>query len=234
MTMQIAIEARDGFVLASDTKIRNRADHVGVRAVSDEILSQSKVCISKRHNVAVGVSGVPHPEANPIREFADFISELESVPEDFGEVIDQWVSQYQKRYGPDWAFVLLIVNPASQHSPIWRLEVSTKVISVPGRGYWVNGNETNSAIMWPEFYKCDETPPRDLNTAVNVAALTILTGQELNPSGVSGLEIWKYTGTWRRADRAEILAIADRFGRLKQDIDRFIHAAPSNSARLQT
>lgn len=52
MTMQIAIEARDGFVLASDTKIRKRADHVGVRAVSDEILSQSKVCISKRHNVA--------------------------------------------------------------------------------------------------------------------------------------------------------------------------------------
>jgi len=221
--MQIAIQARDGFVFASDTRIRTGADRVSVRAAPDAIVGQSKVRISKRHNVAVGLSGLPKLDADPLQEFVDYISGLIKVPDDLGEAIDGWGNEYQKRHGQGWAFQLLIVNPNSDRESIWKVQVTNELTQAPGLGYRVNGNETNGAIIWPEYCKCDSVPPPDVETAVNIAALTILTGSELS-SGVAGLEIWRYTDAWRRADRSELNAIGDRFKQLKNEIAKFIHA----------
>jgi hypothetical protein len=233
MTMQIAIQARDGFVFASDTRIRTGADRAGHRAAPDSIINQSKIRISKRHNIAVGVSGLPNPDADPVQEFADYISGLAQLPDDFGEVIDTWTSAYQRKHGEGWALRLLVVNPSSENEPLWKVDVANVVKKAPGSGYWINGNETSSAIMWPEYCKCDSSPP-DVRTATNIAALTILMGNELNPAGVAGLEIWTYTDSWRSADRVERSAIGERFTHLKDEISKFLHSAPNSSVTLQT
>lgn len=222
MTMQIAIEARSGFVLVSDRKIIRREDQGRSNLQPDTALFQSKVCISKPHDIAVALAGSPPLDADPLQEFTNHLSALKSIPEDFGKTIGEWGALYQQKHGEGWYFSLLVVNPHSLYEPFWKVTVSREVGRSPRAGYVVNGNETNVAIMWPEYCKCGGTPALDLETAVNAGALTILMGHKFS-RGVENLEIWRYTDTWTRATPAEINAIGDRFVRLKSAIDSFIN-----------
>jgi hypothetical protein len=82
--------------------------------------------------------------------------------------------------------------------------------TLPSSTYLVNGNENNSAIFWPEYFKCDKEL-YDLPTTTQLAAFTILMGSELNPFGVGGLEVWQYNGAWTSVPRVEIERLIVKF-----------------------
>lgn len=224
MTMQIAIQAQDGFVLASDRKVRDTRAQVGTRVGPDAIISESKVRISLRHNIAVALMGGTHRDDDPAQEFVDYIGRLGELPDDISVTIGEWGAAYQKAKEllVPFPFALLIVNPSSGYEPIWKVKLERSFTCAPSSGYRINGNETNSAIMWPEYHKCDRKPRPDLEAATNIAALTILTGGFLNPSGVGDLEIWRYRSAWKRLESNAIDILVNRFISLQQDIDRFI------------
>ncbi len=234
MTMQIAIEAHGNqFLLASDRKIRSGTGELVQTAKPRGPVNQSKIRIAERHNLAVAISGEHQPEADPLQEFTDYISQLTELPHDMSTVIGDWGDKYQKHYDKGWKFSLLIVNPNSNHTAIWEAEVSNAVTVSPYGKYHITGDILNPAVMWPEYFRCGTQPLQDLEIAINIAAMTILMGGVFNSFGIGDLEIWAYTDIWRLVRRDKLNAIGDRFAHLKQEIMNFVHA-PSNSAKLQT
>jgi hypothetical protein len=223
VTMQIAIEASDGFVLASDRKARDARTQVGTRLRPDAIIGESKIRTSDKHNIAVAFMGGVRDD-DPAQEFVDHISTLAQLPNGLSASIRGWGEMYLKgkELMPPYPFALLVVNPQSNHDPIWKIQFEESFKSFPCSGYRVNGNETNSAIMWPEYHKCDRRPRPSIEAATNIAALTILTGGYLNPAGVGDLEIWQYVSTWKRLESDAIDAIVNRFTNLQQAIESFI------------
>jgi hypothetical protein len=92
-----------------------------------------------------------------------------------------------------------------------RRTVTTPVLS---ERCMVNGNESNPAIFWPVYFKCD-TQALHVAVVTNIAALTITMGGDLNPYGINGLEVWQFKEEWRRLPLKEIEAIVARLQALK-------------------
>ena len=116
---------------------------------------------------------------------------------------------------------LLIANPNAQYNPFWKLRVGEECSDDLSEKYMVNGDETNTAIFWPEYFKCD-TKLYDVNAASRIVASTILMGGELNSYGVRGLEIWHYDKSWKRLPSATIDDVLSRFDELKKNLERSI------------
>src|SRR5208283_773266 len=77
----------------------------------------------------------------------------------------------------------------------------------------LNGNHTNPAILWPEFFRCEGN--YNIKQATNIAALTILMGGDINPRGVRGLEIWQYRSGWVSLADQELLGLTAKYEQLK-------------------
>jgi hypothetical protein len=234
MTMQIAIPAKNNqFVLVSDTKALTR---VGAQQ-PDVATYESKIIIAERHQVAIAISGNLLPNKPPAQEFADHISGLSSLPDDFRSVVEKWAIWYEEEYSDHclpWQFRLFIVHPRAKYEPLFVVDLSNKKLreeSAPKNGgkhvdchsgCHIPINGTNPASMWPRYYKCGEPPYGDITAATNIAVLTLLMGAAFS-DGIGGIDIWKYTDCWRRSERAEEHIISERFAKLKTELDSFVH-----------
>jgi hypothetical protein len=226
MTMQIGLRALSGnLVLAGDTKCRvqEATSNNMPERVPSGILSHSKIAICEPHQLAVAVSGVGELGTSPEELLAKYLGEQKSIPEDeLRDILVEWGKQYfQEHKGPfEWTVQMhsfLIVNPRDQY-PFWKLRVGPKCSSDRSDRYMVNGHENNTAIFWPEYFRCD-AEMRGLAATTKIAALTIGMGAELNPYGVSGLEIWQFNKKWNRLLPAEVEAITAHL----QTFKNFIH-----------
>jgi hypothetical protein len=216
MTMQIALRAKDGLVVASDTKIRTTEQEFPAKEYSPfGIVNSSKVRVSKRHDILVALEGGGVGESDPAQQMVDYLSSEHEVSDGLSELLGKWGNRYfeakfqgQKHEFP--LFRLLVVNPPTGYLPFWKLRVRQTSTCQSSSTFMVNGNDSNSAIFWPEYFKCDKQL-HDLPTTVRIAALTILMGSQLNPYGVGGLEIWKYDHTWIAVTPTQIETLKQEF-----------------------
>jgi hypothetical protein len=222
MTMQIAIRARDGFVLAGDTWNRITGDGISSRPVPSAVVNHSKVSTDDVNSVVVAIAGSSRDD-DPAKEFCQYVSRRGPLPNDPREDFLEWGTRYYEQY-KGWAFSLLLVDPKMKTDYIWSLRVGQDVQCAPHSMCMVNGDEHNPAILWPQYFKCYNRPLRTLEAAIQIAALTILTAGELNNFGVGDLEIWQYgtSARWSAVAPLEVDRIVDRFQKLKERWGQFV------------
>lgn len=233
MTMQIAIVAKNGIALASDTKLRptKRQFTDNPNSVPSGITNSSKVRLCKRHNIAIAFAGWTDSDALAGQELADHIDSLPAVTDDnIGSILVAWGDDYYERVRPGIGqangplLQLLVVRP-SKRCPIIKLCVN-RYSSVPtSSSYMVSGHESNTAIFWPEYAEADKGC--GLPSATSIAAITILMGGEINDHGIGGLEVFRYKKRWEAVPEEEMKTIKKRFARLQ----RIIKAAMLLSSR---
>lgn len=223
MTMQVGIRSLGGnLVLVSDTGCRVREDtHTGTpESVPSAILTHSKVAICKRHRIAVAAAGSGGLGTSPEKELADYLGQLESVPDDaLGGLLVEWGKKYFEEHsaGRRWEVLmhsLLVVNPRAEYTPFWKLRVGQQCSSDLSERCMVNGHEDNAAIFWLEYFK-SHAQTRDVSATTNVAALTITMAGDLNPYGVNGLEVWQFDEEWKCLPLREVEAIVVRLQEFK-------------------
>ena len=215
MTMQVALRAAKGLVVASDTKVRTTEKEVSDRRYTAVgIVNRAKLKLSQRHGILVGLSGWGSEEGDLAQELADHLSTHNQLPGSIGALLRAWGDRVVERV-PRCS--LLVVSPATESYPFWKLQVKRGSDCEPSSSYLINGNENNSAIFWPEYFRWDKEL-YDLQMATRIAAFTILMGAELNPFGVGGLEIWRYESEWKPALPAEIAQLRADFKRLQESL----------------
>ena len=230
--MQIGMRAAERTIaLVGDTKLREtEAVNTTKTEVPSGIVHHSKITLCERHDIAVGFAGLGEG-SKPHMELAEHLSALDTIPDVIESILTEWADRYFKgRFsGPEYEeynpFIpictLLVVNPKTEYCPFWKVRVLKESNALPSSEYLVNGNETNTAIFWPEYFRCDEEV-YDLQTATSIAAFTVLMGSRLNPFGVGGLEIWKYQDGWGQSKPTEIEAIRRKFRRFERTLSRSI------------
>ena len=219
MTMQIAIEANDGFILASDLKHGLKpTESLGVRAV----LYHSKISINERHGIAIAMQGMTlEPNANPVEKLDEYLTRESNCPNT--ETVLRWLSLYAGQ-NPYDHFSLLLVSPKFEFYKLWRIDVENGEVQPSRRlqRYVVQGNEQNAAIMWLQYFNPDES--WSLHEAANLAALALLTAHDVNQPGVEGLEAWRYTqaSSWQTYNPNELKTWTLEYAKLKKTLQAFI------------
>lgn len=228
MTMQVALRTLSGgIVFASDTRIRTREQEYSSNP--DSVLgsvNRPKIVASRRHEIAAALAGHSDQGKDPTEELAEYLSEQNAIPDDISPLLLKWGDQYFQRKYPgekhDFPlFTVLVVNPRTEYAPFRKLRVRRESDDQVSETYMVNGNESNSAVFWLDYFKCDKKL-YDIETATRIAASTILSASELNPYAIGGLEVWQYQKSWSRLTRAQLEAEIVRFETVKQAVDRLI------------
>jgi hypothetical protein len=226
MTMQIAIVATDGIVLASDTKYRptQRQFTDNPNTVPSGIVNATKVWLCQRHNIAVAFAGWSDEVILAGKELAEHLNSIATIDDgNIRGVLAEWGNAYYDRARPGSSqangplLQLLVVRPSDQH-PIVKLCVNRRSATSTSTGYMVNGHESNTAIFWPEYAKAADGC--DLAAATAIAATTILMGAKINDHGIGGLEVWRYKKRWEPVPTAEI---EERFEQLRVAIEKMIY-----------
>jgi hypothetical protein len=220
MTMQIAIHARDGFVLASDIKNRINKD-----PEASSYTYHSKIVQCQKHGLIAAMMGfTADPDADPAEKL---MRHLEACTTSTRKEILQWAHGYvadRKTHNAVDSFSLLLVHPASPHDYLWKLKIVGDNVSDSSSFRWLalHGHENNPAILWPEYFKCEGKC--NLQEATNIAALTILMAGDVNPYGVRGLEIFRYASKWETVSPSEMERIGSKYEELKLTLQRFTSA----------
>jgi len=219
MTMQIAIRAKDGFVLASDIKNRITGNPVS------SLMYHTKIALDRVHEILICVMGyTADPDADPGNKLAEYLRGQSVVNR---EIIIRWVEEYvaeRMQQQEEDNLSLFILHPTASHDYMWKVRIHEgKVKELPSlKWIAINGNENSPAILWPEYFKCEGK--HDLKQATKIAALTILTAGDLNPYGVRGLEIFQYTSNWQALSESELDRLTENYEKLKTDLLAFISA----------
>jgi hypothetical protein len=202
MTMQIAIQASNGLVLASDRKTRRTGMK---RSDPSEVSYEDKVCLCENHKIVIALSGVTFgfEEAEPAPALKRHLDSIIHIP-DTRKTLKEWGDGYFKETfstsieEAKSAVRLLIANAELKHDPFHVLDVASNsnVSSTKGM-YVVTGDSRNSAIFWPAFFHCDASR-HDLTAVTNIAAATILMGHKFNNDGVGGLDLWQFQDEWEQ------------------------------------
>jgi hypothetical protein len=200
MTMQIAMRATDGFLVASDTLIRTQpgieiddddpSEYRSSRETPNGIRSWSKVRFTRPHDLAVAMVGTGQAGSDPAQELADYLSRQSNIGDSLPRLMRHWGEDFVKTTWPEQeppGAALLVVDPRAEHINFWNLLLARESREVADLGnYVIHGNEANPAIFWPEYFRCHKQE-RDLKASTRIAAFTILMGSELNPYGVGGV-----------------------------------------------
>ncbi len=211
MTMQIAMQATDGFVLVSD--IKNRFGDVPVSS----FVYHSKIRHVAKHGLLISLMGyTADPDADPGGNLA---SHLQSCTVADRGTILQWARGYAETRDTD-KFSLLIVSPTAQYDRMWKITIRGNEVEDRPSVLWhtVHGNENNPAIFWLEYFRC--RGKCSVEQATNIAALTILMGEHINPYGIEGLEIWQYRDSWAEVTPSALERIIARCRTLQEQCDR--------------
>jgi len=228
MTMQIAIVAKDGLVLASDTKYRPIERHQSDASIPSGLFNAPKIFLCEHHSIAVAFAGWTDDVFLAGEELAGHLDAIPIVnDQNIRDVLVTWGNSYYEKMRPGFLqaagllLQLLVVRPSEQY-PILKLYVSDQSRTRISTSYMVNGHETNTTIFWPEYARAADDDKPDLSAAISIAAITILMGAEINDHGIGGLEIWQYTNGWKRVPDDEIEALRTRFDHLQSVIAKTI------------
>jgi hypothetical protein len=217
MTMQIALQAKDGFVLVSDLKNR-------INNKVSSLTYSTKIYHDEVHGVLIALAGyTANPDSEPGQTLIEHLRKCTSVDQ---RIIIDWLRKYAekaKRSHDEDNISILVVHPSAQYGKILTVKINNyRVDSTEHRWIAINGNQSNPAVFWPEYFKC--RGGHTLGEATNIAAITILAGEELNPYGVGGLEIFQYDSKWRCLSEEETASIASKYKSLKTYLNKLISA----------
>jgi len=227
MTMQVGIRAVDNsLVLASDTKWRVGEPSDSDSPVADTFVHRSKIAFAARHDIAVAMSGTGSLGDNPASDLAEFLAGQETIPK-LSLLLEEWGNRLFKKQqmsdGMDQddlkqlAFPLFTFLVVSPHSEVcfYKLRINLTSSTDLSNSFIVNGHENNPAIFWLEYIKANK--PLSLDSATGIAAVTLLSGGEINPYGVGGLEIHQWTsGRWGHFTPKQIQATENRFAKFQK------------------
>jgi hypothetical protein len=213
--MQVAIEAKDGFVLASDLKHRTGGG-TGIWVYGYG--HQSKIYHCEKHAVAIALQG--HTFEHWADPGTDLVKWLNDSSDSSRDEILRWANQYQKHEADD--FSLLIVNPTAPYDKMWRLRIKGGNVKDSRAEKWIafHGNENNPAIMWPELLKCNGQ--KSINESTRIAALTLLAAEEISQISVSGLEVWRFSSKWECLSDDELGRLRSMYSTLRKYLDSLI------------
>lgn len=224
MTMQIALGTKGGgMVLVSDTKIRRTEKELTDKTdLPLGIVNHSKIRVSTGHGIAIGLAGWSVEEGDLAQELADYLSAQANVSDSLVPMLTKWGDRiFQSKFpGQKHDFPIckmLIANPRATYCRFVKLRIRRDSDCIESSSYLVNGNENNSAIFWPEYFRCDKDT-YDTAGALRIAAFTILMGGEVNPYGVGGLEAWIYDGAWARMPAHKIEELQTEFQAFKDSV----------------
>jgi hypothetical protein len=192
--------------------------------------------VSEKHNIAIAFSGTGIAGTEPASELGKLISAESTLPDVFGAALIEWGKElYKKMYGADApqrerpTCKMLVVNPEGIDSRFWRLGLNRDPEVKPDiAGYMINGDESNPANFWPEYFKAEKKDQLDLDSATGVAVTTILTGGRINPYAVYGLEIYQYNKQWNALSQKQIESICDRFDVIDKNFTKEIFKVSSS------
>jgi hypothetical protein len=220
MTLQLAIRASDGFVLASDLCART-TDTYGqpVYIPASYPQYESKLQILERHGIGIAIAGFTPSDINVQGDFCAALSEHDKLPADFAKWLEQWAEGYIKSH-PLVKCSLLIVNPHADADRIVKLSVEPEFCrAVPDRRCMLHPDPTNPANFWPQYLRCHDRPT--IATAIKIAAITLSMASDLS-IGIGGLEVLQYRDTWKRLSEQEIEKLEDDCKDVKESIRLFL------------
>jgi hypothetical protein len=229
MTMQIAIVATDGIVLASDTqkRVTERQFTNGSEYIPDTIINSSKLSLCQRHNVAIALAGHSDVDSSAGDMLAKHLDSLPSLSDsDFGVVLKEWGDDYYGKSRLAGAqsstplVALLVARPGSRF-PIIKLGVNYDSYIRDSKSYAVSGHENNAGVFWPEYLQVHKKK-QDMSVSTAIAAFTILTAGEINSYGIGDLEVWQCLDSWRVLSEQEIDSLKSRFGLLQEFIRKAV------------
>jgi hypothetical protein len=221
MTMQIAIQASDGFVLASDLSTRTTDCYGSPVMRASYPKYETKTRVNKRHGIAFALAGV---EPTGVSALDDLDAELTdtTIPADYMKWLEQWARKYADKY-PTIGSSFLIVNPSADANRILELSVTHENCrAVPDMRWRLHPDPTNPSNFWPQYLKSQDKP--DVERATRIAALTISMASQLSPQGISGLEILQYREAWHRLTESDIDALEDECKSIRLSIARMMTA----------
>jgi hypothetical protein len=121
MTMQIAILASDGFVLASDLSTRTTDSYGSPSVRASYSQYESKTRINKRHGIAFALAGLEPAGVNALDDLDAALTESE-LPEEYAKWLEEWANKYATKHQTiNSSF--LIVNPSADANRILQLLV---------------------------------------------------------------------------------------------------------------
>ena len=225
MTMQIAIRAKDGFVIASDTKVRTIGNEclwttftTPPSSSASYVKHESKVKINIRHKIAICTAGYSAPNTDAAKHLDDKLNEMESLPSDLCVFLESWAKSYSQQHADTYPS-LLIVNPEISCPHIFTMRVD-KAKCVSDLRSALHPDPTNPVTFWLQYFKCDDRP--SIDACIKIAAAAILMGSLTSPISIGGLEIWKYTNDWQRITDCDIDILQNKFYSVKESIDSLI------------
>jgi len=194
MTFQVGLVAHDGLVIASDRKVTIFQPHL--RKPGSRYTTQGrKICTSEDHSIICAVAGDELADAVARRIIRLKIENLriEALNELLKTTADEASAGHTKGMAEGHESLrvressVLVGIPDAKECPLWRIAVRDS--SAPHYGAKLfGGDEASSAIYVAEaFYQEYST---SVDRAVAIAAHTVLEAGRLNPSGVSGLDVF--------------------------------------------
>ncbi len=219
MTIQIAIRASDGFVVASDTSARTTDTNGAPVILASYPVFESKTLVNRKHQVCIALAGYTPPDDDPAQALDKSLERLAALPDDFAVWLESWAKDYSE--GRLVRCSLLIVSPMSDVNRILNLWIEqSKCKAIADLRCRLTPDATNPANFWLQYFKCQDRP--SVAVATKALAFTVFMAAQINPFGISGLEVVQYQQEWKRLTIAEIEALEDECKTVKRAIDMML------------
>lgn len=221
MTMQIAIRADDGFVVASDTSARTTDTNDASIIPASYPVFESKTLVNRKHQVCMALAGYTPPDDDPAKVLDDSLNQIATLPDDFAGWLETWAQKYSEDRAVRCS--LLIVSPKAEVNRIINLSVQqSNCKAIADLRCRLAPDPTNPANFWLQYFKCQDRP--SIAVATKALAFTIFMAAQLNPFGIGGLEVFQYRKEWNRLTTAEIEGLEDECKEVKRAIDKITGA----------
>jgi hypothetical protein len=222
MTLQIAIQARDGFVLASDMKTLTTGESAFVKpgSIATYPIYETKTRVNEKHQIAIALAGYSPNDRDEAKELHDDIEKLERIPDDFSLWLQKWGEECIQRHHDAVACSLLVIHPTAKESlhRIVILNLRERPCTANSQLAWtLHLDRTTPVTFWPQLFQCDQKP--SLTRAVKIAGLTILMAGWFHPNGVGKLELFRFKDRWTRLGEEEIENIEAKYFAIKDSIE---------------
>lgn len=239
MTMQMAARGMNGFLLSSDTLMRE-----SVKGNTPSYCSKIYIC--DKHQIAIAYSGNAPWLMNTAPALRDYLNSLAEFPDFPHQLLEHWGTAFYRNNrmpGEAGSFAdLTLVVPRREQWPLLRLRLEESIdTGTPDRPerhgshlqmfdkLLFSGSQNNAAVFFADYLKAASE-----NLAIaelsRIASLVILSAAATDPNGVGGLEIWTWQQQWKPLAALELSLIEKEYGALMKRVRHFIRA-PSLRAK---
>jgi hypothetical protein len=253
MTLVIGLLAKDGCLLAADTKVngtkQSKGSHNGEPLLPVRYTtSRSKIRVSGKHGIIIGWAGsdVAETAADSLKTYCESAPSLpDDLSPDICAACESACSSPLHATSPHFGAQLLIANSRSEFMPLWSVTFS-RHLNAPGQlqgtfyckprfsfGKEVIGEDASSALFFLERYYTPRT--FSINELLLLAGHVIRTASDLAKDWVDGLEIAICTpkGNPEYVQLKTLKAIASKSDQLSDTIERTLRRQPSKVRRSQ-